>query len=241
MDKENILFVMIPGFNSTKSIWGKKFLSKLSKLGEIYTYTPIFYTKSKKGLTDNELNLSLHCTQLFQNIHLKKTQKIILISHSNGSYFAYQFAKKYKKHVILSIMLDPAFMGPVGKERLKDERFVKFDKEIKDNNYSIQSLLKNKNYDILKKLVRHNLIKQVPIKFSKFPTPTIYFRNLEFEDDQGYTLKDRAIREGLYFNKKDKKFKIFWLINDTHYVFKKEKVIEQILIEIIIKIEKTLS
>jgi len=47
------------------------------------------------------------------------------------------FAKKYKKKVILSIMLDPAFMGPVGKERLSDDRFVKFEKEIKDNDYSI--------------------------------------------------------------------------------------------------------
>ena len=129
-------------------------------------------------------------------------------------------------------MLDPAFMGPVGKERLSDERFVKFEKEIKDNNYSIQSLLKNKNYDILDKYVRHNLIKQVPVKFSKFPTPTIYFRNLEFEEDQGYTLKDRAIREGLYFNKKDKKFKIYWLVNETYYCFKNDKVISQILLEI---------
>jgi len=47
------------------------------------------------------------------------------------------FAKKYKKKVILSIMLDPAFMGGVGKERLSDDRFVKFEKEIKDNDYSI--------------------------------------------------------------------------------------------------------
>lgn len=129
-------------------------------------------------------------------------------------------------------MLDPAFMGIVGKERLSDDRFVKFEKEIKDNNYSIQSLLKNKNYDILDKYVRHNLIKQVPVKFSKFPTPTIYFRNLEFEDDQGYSMKDRAIREGLFFNKNDKKFKIYWLVNDTHYCFKKDKVISQILLEI---------
>ncbi len=228
MNSNNILFLMIPGFNGTKRSWGKI----VSKLGEVYSYTPIFYTKYKKGLTENDLILRNHCEQLFENIHLKKNQKIILISHSIGSYFAFEFAKKYKKYVILSIMLDPAFMGPVGKERLSDERFVKFEKEIKDNNYSIQSLLKNKNYDILDKYVRHNLIKQVPVKFSKFPTPTIYFRNLEFEDDQGYSMKDRAIREGLYFNKKDKKFKIYWLVNETHYCFKNDKVISQILLEI---------
>jgi len=222
---------MIPGLNGTKRSWGK-IVSQLSKLGEVYSYTPIFYSKYKKGLTENDLILRNHCEQLFENIHLKKNQKIILISHSIGSYFAYQFAKKYKKLVILSIMLDPAFMGPVGKERLSDERFVKFEKEIKDNKYSIQSLLKNKNYEVLNKYVRHNLIKQMPIAFSKFPTPTICYRNLEFEDDQGYSLKDRAIREGLFFNSRDKKYKIYWLINDTHYCFKKDKVIAQIVMEI---------
>jgi len=31
--------------------------------------------------------------------------------------------------------MDPAFIGPVGKELLSDERFVKFEKEIKDNKW----------------------------------------------------------------------------------------------------------
>jgi len=105
---------MIPGLDGTKRTWGK-IISQLSKLGEVYSYTPIFYSKYKKSLTEKDIILSNHCEQLFENIHLKKNQKIILISHSIGSYFAYQFAKKYKKLVILSIMLDPAFMGPVGK------------------------------------------------------------------------------------------------------------------------------
>ena len=71
-------------------------------------------------------------------------------------------------------------------------------------------LLKAKNFDILNKLVRHLLIKQVPFNIKKFPTPTIYFRNLEFDNDQGYSMKDRAIREGLFFKYNDKKFKILY-------------------------------
>jgi pimeloyl-ACP methyl ester carboxylesterase len=228
--KNNILFVLIPGFNSNKNVWGKKFLSKLEKIGDIYTYSPIFYKKTK--FSENDLTLKNHCEQLYKNITLKNNQKIILISHSIGSYFAYQFAKLYKKDVILSIMLDPAFMGIVGKERLGDTRFLEFDKEIKENKYTIEKLIKDKKFDILNKIVRHLLIKQVPYNIKKFPTPTIYFRNLEFDNDQGYTMKDRAIREGLFFKDNDKKFKIYWFINDTHYLFKKNNVLEQIIIEI---------
>jgi len=77
MNSNNILFLMIPGFNGTKRSWGK-IVSQLSKLGEVYSYTPIFYTKYKKGLTENDLILRNHCEQLFENIHLKKNQKIII-------------------------------------------------------------------------------------------------------------------------------------------------------------------
>ena len=45
--KNNILFVLFPGFNSNKNVWGKKFLSKLEKIGDIYTYSPTFYKKKK--------------------------------------------------------------------------------------------------------------------------------------------------------------------------------------------------
>ena len=226
----NILFVLIPGFNSNKNVWGKKFLSKLEKIGDIYTYSPIFYKKTK--FSENELNLKNHCEQLYKDIKLKNKKKIILISHSIGSYFAYQFAKLYKNYIILSIMLEPAFMGIVGKERLGDDRFIEFDKEIKKNNYTIEKLIKDKNFDILNKIVRHLLIKQVPCNIKKFPTSTIYFRNLEFDNDQGYSMKDRAIREGLFFKENDKKFKIYWFINETHYLFKKNNVLNQIIIEI---------
>ena len=92
---------MIPGLGGTKRSWGK-IASQLSKFGEVYSYTPIFYSKYKKGLTEKDLILSNHCEQLFENIHLKKNQKIIIISHSIGSYFAYQFAKKIQNagHII---------------------------------------------------------------------------------------------------------------------------------------------
>ena len=92
-------------------------------------------------------------------------------------------------------------------------------------------MIKNKNYNIVDKVVRHLLIKQVPFSFKKFPTPTIYFRNLEF-DEEGYSIKDRAIREGIFFKNNDKDFKINWFVNDTHYLFKKDNVIQQIIIEI---------
>ncbi len=56
MNSNNILFLMIPGFNRTKQSWGKI----LSKLGEVYSYTPIFYTKYKKGLIENDFILRNH-------------------------------------------------------------------------------------------------------------------------------------------------------------------------------------
>lgn len=45
---------MIPGLGGTKRTWGK-IVSQLTKLGEVYSYTPIFYSKYKKGLTENDL------------------------------------------------------------------------------------------------------------------------------------------------------------------------------------------
>ena len=65
---------MIPGLDGTKRTWGK-IISQLSKLGEVYSYTPIFYSKYKKSLTEKDIILSNHCEQLFENIHIKKEPK----------------------------------------------------------------------------------------------------------------------------------------------------------------------
>jgi hypothetical protein len=228
----DLLFILFPGFGSTKDIWGQEFISNLKKLGYVYTYTPKFYTTEIFTLKD--INLSNHCHEIYQNIInlFGNKKKIILISHSAGSYYAYQFSKLYTNKIVLSIMLDPAFMGPVGKKRLSDKRFLDFAKEIKEQKYQISDLIKNKQTELLNKFVRHKIIEQVPVHFSKFPTPTIFFRNLEFTDDQGYTLKDRAIEEGLYFKKNDSNFKIHWSVNDSHYLFLKKNIQDLIIMEI---------
>jgi hypothetical protein len=170
----NILFVLFQGSGTNLKSWNEytesKFLDKLKKLGDIYTYQDKthniwYYDKSNPEHKDYYSDIYINLAYVRPNTHIKivyndllnkyknlKDYKIIPVGFSAGCYLALYFAQVYSSLCKCVILLDPALWTKDNmKLRLKS---LKNDKAgylypITNSQYNqILNKLKNKNIDI---------------------------------------------------------------------------------------------
>ena len=119
-----VLFILFPGYQTTKYFWEKdlvknkivkvRFLKKLKKLGDIYTYTPniynigAYYKKYPKKIQKvedkfhdkphkislDDIDIDKQCKLIYDKVKHYKG-KFIPIGHSMGGIFALHFSKLY--------------------------------------------------------------------------------------------------------------------------------------------------
>ena len=180
-----VLFVLFNEFGMSKSQWkqhpmdNKKcnFIAKLQKIGNVYMYTPKFYNYNKLNnklikqkfdndfeFTLNELDISYHCKELYNNIkHMN--DNFILISHSSGYLIAHKFAILYSDKVDYIIDINGGSTNSWYKSLMKEEK-IKYIKKIKDKQLKLlfENLKNNIDVEISLKIidnvVKYNLYKQ---------------------------------------------------------------------------------
>lgn len=136
-----MLFVLFPGFGDTKARWGKPLIPMLKKLGRIY-YPPDIQDVKEQSIK-----------KYVKELNVPSDDKIILIAHSVGLWYAYEYAKINKVAGIIS--LDGSLIGKYVKKAVA------------------RVVLK---LDALPLLL--SLVKQAPLTATKFPVKTICFRNI---------------------------------------------------------------
>lgn len=189
-----MLFVLFPGFGDGKEKWGRPFLPMLKKLGNVFFPPDIHESK--------EVSIKRYV----RDLQIPKSKKTILIGHSIGLWFAYEYAKIHPVTAIIS--LDGSYIG----------KYVL---------NSANRVLSKKDAEPL--LV--DLVKQAPMKASKFPVKTICFRNIVFRED----LKPKEVdnnAQAILESENIKNYKVHFYVNKTHYLHEDLTVCREIIEEI---------
>lgn len=190
-----MLFVLFPGFGDGKEKWSRPLLPMLKKLGDVFFPSDVHELK--------EVSIK----QYVRDLQVPKSKKTILIGHSIGLWFAYEYAKIHPVTAIVS--LDGS---PIGKYA---------------SNAVNRALAKQNS----KELLLINLVKQAPLKATKFPVKTICFRNIVSRDD----LNPKEVDNNIQFileSENIKNYKVHFYVNKTHYLHGDPEVCKEIIEEI---------
>ena len=140
-------------------------ISKIKKLGDVYSYTPVFYLKKEdiindKTFTIKDLDLINHCKELYEKI--KNYKKIFIISHSRGWILSKFFISLYHNKIVGYINIDGGEGPDFYKEHLEkwkkdfghidDKELIKLFKKIKEKLWEFVSLLNQLFLTILLKM-----------------------------------------------------------------------------------------
>ncbi len=173
------LFVLFPGFGDSKEQWNNSFISMLKKIGDVF-FPPDIHKKKK-------VLIKQYCIDL----KIPHSDKIILIAHSIGLWFALEYSKVHKADSIIS--LDGTLIGPYIKS-------------------AVTRVLSKLDSPTL--LV--DLVKQAPLKETKFPVPTICFRNIYSTE----SLKDKELehnKQSMLESNNIKNYEVHFFANAGHY------------------------
>jgi hypothetical protein len=249
------LFIMFQGSSTNLKNWNEytesKFLDKLKKIGEVYTYqdkiyNTMHYDKSIPEHNDynsdidfdiNYNNLDNHIDMVYDDIKIKykniNEYKLIPVGWSAGGYLALYFSQKYSKKCKLCVLFDTAL---ITKEniilRLKSFKEDKIIYPITNNKYKdLLNKIKDKNDDAWKKIIStSNYIRTLFIKNNiniKFKIPVLSFVYISDPEKNEYGFKfnnDTKLKEIKILKQKNPKKYISYIIkNSGHCIFNKSE------------------
>jgi adenylate kinase family enzyme len=234
------------------------FIELLKKLDEVIipdiSYHHVYYYqktdfvgwKDRYNVVDNININDIYITKFIENLKVNNKQKFILMGHSDGIYFAMEFARQYPNLVKHIISLDGSWISTkLCKQRLHNwEKQGKKVKTIKTQ-YELDELV-NKikfedNNDIyIKQILDHtrlehtneciknnyeNIIKQIDYTIFRDFNGTV-------DNDINKQFNEYAVEEhNILLNLSDK-YRIYWLVNATHDIWfdnlYKKQILEQI-------------
>jgi len=234
------MFIMFPGFGRGKQQWNQhqstgkhiKFIQELSKLGEVFTYTPIFYNvfyylnnkhghfyESSLDFTLNDLNIINHCRFIYEQVK-NFEGKFILISHSIGNYFLYKFAELFRDRCLFSIVLDGSKIFPkedsIHYPNITNEEFEKVKVLTKTG--------KKEHVILMIEYVKSILKQQLPIGLKELMIRTISIVNLESDDEIDKMKENEYLKQN-----NGNKFDVIYVIHQTHYLYLQKDVLKLIL------------
>jgi len=201
-------------------------INQIEKLGKIYLYDPIFYTK--KGFTIDDLNLINHCKSLYDTVK-DISNEYFLISHSRGHILAHIFISLYGKHVKGFINIDGGspelgHLNILSADNIKYENTTNDDLEvmfndIKNNNKEAKSKLSN--------IVKYFMYKQYNaiIIYFNFDFPVYILNNIYHNDEINLNMDDyvkTTLIDKIKFNEqfsKNKNVKSIYYVNKTHFLY----------------------
>ena len=169
--KENLLFILFPGFGDNKEIWKikpkectKSIYDILKKYGKIYTFTPKIYNinyynnnlkknvrenySSNINFNSNNISITNVCKEIYNEVKDFKG-KFVTIGHSMGGLYCYTFNKLYSERCALNIILDGTLISIGAKEQMKDKFFKDMFNKYKNIRIT-NKLLKTYQNNILK-------------------------------------------------------------------------------------------
>ena len=226
VNRDKILFIMFQGGGTNLKHWNEytesKFLNKLKKLGNVYTYQDKLYNTlhydnniAECNDYDSDININItynnldkHCKTVYNNIKKEYTNidnyKLIPIGWSAGGYFALYFSQIYSDKCKMCVLLDSALITPKNlKIRLKSFTEDKKDRLIypltNENFRNLLKQLKKNKDDTWKKIM--TLGNYIRTKFinkhikTEFKIPVISFP---------YISKPEKNELGYEFNNKTK-------------------------------------
>lgn len=263
---EKILFIMFPGKGGSKNDWNDSsctdncLIKKLEKIGEIYTFTPLYnniwyyasgywndktseYYGRRDELFDQNVNFDLDyfnvenfCKNIYENVkHFNG--KFILIGHSIGAIYVYKFSDMYRDRCLFSVLFDGSMIGNnslknhIGKQTLKEwlDEHNSFDNMTNEELQHILSLVKQddkKSIQLINNLTYYMIQKQQNRNdIIKLSIPFISFRNIKNNDPD----VSNILAEGEMLKKYNSDFEIIYLHDKTHFLHKKDDVIEMII------------
>lgn len=219
------------------------FISKLKKIDKVIMpdlqYKHVYYYQDEQNdpwgqktffepITELMLD-DMYIERTIKKLNFNKKQKYIVMGHSDGIYYAMEFAKQYPKSVKEIISLDGSWITiKMCNQRLtnwknkgKSVELIKTQKELDDvlsdiilnkNMKSIQKILNHKRYDHTKICIEskyENIIKD--IKFTLFRD---YNSKIKDEIDQEFN--EYALLENDILSKSYENYQIFWQIDAGH-------------------------
>jgi hypothetical protein len=257
-NKDNkILFVMFQGGGTNLKSWNEytesKFLNKLKKLGDVYTYQDKVYNSmhydknipehndydSNIDIDINYNNIDKHCKMVYSDIQKKYTNidkyKLIPVGWSAGGYLALYFSQIYSNKCKMCILLDPVLVTPENiKLRLKSFEEDKKERLIypitnRDYKILLNSIKKNKD-DTWKKIITTSnyirtkfISKYINIEF-KIPVISFIYISKSDKNEYGYEFNnDTKLREIDILSKKNPKMYNSYIINSSHWIFNKKQ------------------
>lgn len=198
----------------------------------------------------NKLSMNdITIEKFIENLDLikeRRKKKFILLGHSDGIYFAMEFARQYPEKVNYIISLDGSWISKdLCEQRL--ENWKKQGKHVKvienqdsldylvnkvkteeDNNKFIKQILDHTRLEHTVKCINYNY--QDIIKHINY----VVFRDFNgtIKDDIDKQFNEYAIKEHDILSKISKKYRMRWLVNATHDLWfnelYKQQIIEQI-------------
>lgn len=202
----------------------------------MYGQTKFF--NSIQGLTLDDLSIE----KTIENLDIDKKRKYIVMGHSDGIYFAMEFAKKHPKLVDEIISLDGSWITTnLCKQRLLNwknkGKKVSLINSQKKLDVIMDKIINDKDIDSINKIVNHiryeHTIKCINKKYQNIIKNTKFtiFRdyNSEIKDSIDIQFNEYALLENNILSKLSKKYQIFWQIDASHTLWSKEEYKNHIL------------
>lgn len=238
-------------FNNKKYI-KNDFIDKLKKIDKVIIpdlqYKHVYYYQNLWGQKKffkpiKQLMLDdMYIEKTIKNLDFDKRKKYVVMGHSDGIYFAMEFAKQYPKLVKEIISLDGSWITiKLCKQRLinwkKKGKNVKLIKDQKELDDVMDKIIKNKDSNAIQKILEHKryehtkkcIIKkyQYIIKKVKFTLFRDY--NSKVKDDMDKQFNEYALLENKILSKLSNKYQVFWQIDAGHVLWFNKLYKEQII------------
>ena len=238
-------------FNNKKYI-KNNFISKLKKIDKVILpdlqYKHVYYYQNLWGQKKffkpiQKLTLDdMYVEKTIKNLDFDKRQKYIVMGHSDGIYFAMEFAKQYPKLVKEIISLDGSWITiKLCKQRLtnwkKKGKKVKLIKTQKELDTIMNKIMKNKDKEAIQKILNHKRYEHTKrcievkyqniIKNIKFTIFRDYDSQRKDEIDKQFN--DYSLLENDIMSKLSKNYQIFWQIDAGHGLWFNKLYKEQII------------
>lgn len=267
---EKILFIMFPGKGGSRNDWNNNscadncLTKRLSKIGEIYTFTPLYnniwyyangfwtdktseYFGKRDELFEPNVDFNLEyfdvetfCRSIYDNVkHFDG--KFILIGHSLGAVYVYKFSEMYKDRCLFAMLFDGSMIGKIALEnhvgKITLREWFSENKSFDDiTNEELQNVIENvkrddkKSIHLINDLTYYKIRKQHNYDdIIHLSIPFVSFRNITKNDPD----ETNIFEEGEMLKKYNHNFEIIYLHDKTHFLHKKDDVIEIIIKKII--------
>jgi predicted peptidase len=184
----------------------------------------------------------MYIEKTIKNLNFDKRKKYIVMGHSDGIYFAMEFAKQYPKLVKEIISLDGSWITvKLCKQRLtnwkKKGKIVKLIKIQKELDAIMNKIIKYKDKEAIQKIINHKRYEHTKrcieskyqniVKKHKFTIFRDY--NSKIKEDINEQFNEYALIEHEIMSKLSKNYQIFWQIDAGHGLWFNKLYKEQIV------------